>query len=285
MGEDGCDILPSEAGIIHIGLLALGHLPQNAPEQGVFYIIYMYFYELLKRPVAFHPALARLFGGVNEALLWQQIYYWSDKGGREDGWIYKTKEELEIETTLTRKQQDLARKKLETLGVLETKLMKANGAPTLHYRIDAGLVLKLLSDSPQRDYSISTKGTNPLYTESTTNTSEQSSRISEDVDDDDTTLVACDDWGEELSAKKKKDTSYRKVFVAMGGPNYPLAWNTNRTEIQAAKNLLAERGLQKVKEAVKWWRQHKDEQFCPDLSTPYSLDNKWDKALNFKYRD
>lgn len=117
-------------------------------------------------------------------------------------------------------------------------------------------------------------------------TSEQSSQeLDSSLDDQEETVVPCDDWGEEITPRKKKDTSYRKVFVAIGGTNYPLAWNTNTTQIQAAKNLLAERGLDSVKKAVKWFKDHKDEQFCPQLSTPWEMDNKWDKALDFKYRD
>lgn len=128
--------------------------------------------------------------------------------------------------------------------------------------------------------------TNNIHLEQHPHTSEQSSQMSENLDED-TTLVACDDWGEEFNPRKsaKKDTTYRKVFAAVGGVNYPLAWNTNRTQIQAAKNLLQEHGLDKVKKAMKWYKEHKDEPFCPQLSTPHDLDNKWHKALDFKYRD
>lgn len=90
---------------------------------------------LLSKPIAFHPDLARLFNSMEAAIYWQQLFYWSDKGKRSDGFVFKTKEEIEEETTLTRFQQDKIRRKLEKDGYLETKLIKANGAPTLHYRI------------------------------------------------------------------------------------------------------------------------------------------------------
>ena len=122
---------------------------------------------LLQRPVAFHPALARLFGGIPEAIYWQQLHYWSDKGKRPDGYIYKTKEEIEEETTLTREQQDRVRKKLEELGFLETKLMKANNAPTLHYKVNARLVEKTLLESCESHYSDSCESHYSI-TESTT---------------------------------------------------------------------------------------------------------------------
>lgn len=122
--------------------------------------------ELLKRPIAFHPVLSRAFGGINEAILWQQLHYWKDKGKRKDGFIYKTKEKIEEETTLSSYQQDRARKKLQELGVLETKLIKANGAPTLHYKVHIGMVENLIMDykeTKESDY----KETKESITEST----------------------------------------------------------------------------------------------------------------------
>ena len=47
---------------------------------------------LADRPIAFNPALARAFGGVYEALLFQQLAYWSDKGDDPE-WIHKTRDE------------------------------------------------------------------------------------------------------------------------------------------------------------------------------------------------
>lgn len=97
----------------------------------------------LEKPIAFHPQLARVLGGIEEAIYFQQLYYWSDKGNREDGFIYKTKAEIEEETTLTRRQQDRIRRKLKAIGILEEKLIKANGSPTLHYKLNIEIVQKL----------------------------------------------------------------------------------------------------------------------------------------------
>jgi hypothetical protein len=88
------------------------------------------------RPIAFLPSLAKVLGGIPEAIYLQQLYYWSDKGIREDGFVYKSKTEIENETTLTRDQQDRVRLKLTKRGILEVKKEKANGTPTLHYKIN-----------------------------------------------------------------------------------------------------------------------------------------------------
>jgi hypothetical protein len=73
---------------------------------------------LSDRPIAFHPELARAFGGINEALFVQQIAYWSDKGDDPE-WIYKSQVELEAETCLSAYQQKQARDHLKRLGVLQ----------------------------------------------------------------------------------------------------------------------------------------------------------------------
>ena len=124
----------------------------------------------LEKPVAFFPQLARLFGDIETAIYFQQLYYWSDKGSRNDEFIYKTKEEIEEETTLTRSQQDRSRKKLELMKVLETKLLKANGTPTIHYKIDFRLVGNLLMEKQETYQSISRKLTNPITENTTENT-------------------------------------------------------------------------------------------------------------------
>ena len=110
-------------------------------------------YEVLRtllsdRPIAFHPMLSRLFGGIGEALLFQQIAYWSGKGDDPE-WIYKTQAELEEETTLSRYQQEQARAKLRKLGILEeTK----RGLPAkLYYRIHWPAVFALLESSAAKD--------------------------------------------------------------------------------------------------------------------------------------
>lgn len=114
------------------------------------------------KPIAFNPILAKVLGGINNALLYQQLFYWCDKGSREDGWFYKTKEDIEEETCLSRYQQDSARNYLVKLGVIKTKIKKANGAPTIHYKLDDicfGKVENLLmekretSDSEKRETS------------------------------------------------------------------------------------------------------------------------------------
>ena len=98
--------------------------------------------EFLKRPIAYHPIIAKAFGSAKLAILWSQIYYWSDKTKNKDGWIYKTQKDIYDETGLARKEQETARKIGNKLGVMESKRM---GSPcTVHFRINMAKVCDMI---------------------------------------------------------------------------------------------------------------------------------------------
>lgn len=75
--------------------------------------------QLLDRPIAFHRCFVDLCG-VNGAIFLSQCIYWSKRlsSGR-GGWFYKTQEDWEDETGLTRREQENARKRLKHFGILE----------------------------------------------------------------------------------------------------------------------------------------------------------------------
>ena len=69
------------------------------------------------RPIAYYPKLAKPLGGVNASILFSHFFYWHDKTQHELG-IYRTAEEIEIETGLSVQEQRTARAKLRERGVL-----------------------------------------------------------------------------------------------------------------------------------------------------------------------
>lgn len=75
-------------------------------------------------------------GDLTTAILLNQIVFYSDKSSRKDGFFYKTYDEWEREICLTKRQVSYSTEKLKALGVVETKIKKANGAPTVHYKLD-----------------------------------------------------------------------------------------------------------------------------------------------------
>ena len=97
---------------------------------------------LADRPIAYHPDIARVAGGVKAGIFLSQLLYWSDKGKRGDGYIWKTQEELEDETALTRREQESARKILKSKGLIDEKLQ---GIPAkLYYKINTDILYDLL---------------------------------------------------------------------------------------------------------------------------------------------
>ncbi|MFM6249787.1 MAG: hypothetical protein ACKPEQ_11690 [Dolichospermum sp.] len=98
--------------------------------------------KVLSRPIAFHRIFAVIGGGATEGLFLSQAYYWSKHTKDAQGWFYKTGEEWEEETCLTRREQETARKALRKLGILE-EIRK--GLPRkVFYRINRDVLYQVI---------------------------------------------------------------------------------------------------------------------------------------------
>ncbi len=104
--------------------------------------------QLLDRPIAYNPALAKLRAGKVKsgpvaAVFLSQMLYWHNRMGGE--WMYKTQADITSETALTRDEQETARKRLVSLGVLAEE---RRGVPaTMHYRINVDRLEALLLEA------------------------------------------------------------------------------------------------------------------------------------------
>jgi uncharacterized phage protein (TIGR02220 family) len=111
-------------------------------------------------------------GDLTSAVLLNQIVFYSDKSKRTDGYFYKTYKEWEEEVCLTERQVRLAVGKLKDKGIIETKLMKANGSPTVHYKLHfdklAESILTLCQIPMQQNVSIQPNNMSESLTENTT---------------------------------------------------------------------------------------------------------------------
>jgi hypothetical protein len=76
--------------------------------------------------------------GPKGAILISQLFYWKGKQQDPDGWIYKTKFELEEETGLARWEQDTCTSELKKKGILETRYDRLDHR--LYYRIQKDVV-------------------------------------------------------------------------------------------------------------------------------------------------
>ncbi|MGP3012550.1 hypothetical protein ACTVM0_16560 [Serratia marcescens] len=95
-------------------------------------------------PVAYYPGLVKHMGSVNAVVLFCQFFYWTGKETSELG-IYKTTEEIEVETGLTYEEQLNARKKLKRRGVLvETNKRLEH---KIYYRIDTDKLDEILAQA------------------------------------------------------------------------------------------------------------------------------------------
>lgn len=74
---------------------------------------------MLDRPIAFQRSFVHLGAGITGALMLSQAVYWANRGSDDDGWFFKTQVEWEDETGLSRTEQETARKKLLSLGLME----------------------------------------------------------------------------------------------------------------------------------------------------------------------
>jgi hypothetical protein len=88
---------------------------------------------LPNRVVGYSPDLARAVGGATIGLFLSQLLFLSDKGVNPDGWIYKSEAEMGQETGLSKREQQTARRKLLSLGVIV--IMRGGWKNTYHFKV------------------------------------------------------------------------------------------------------------------------------------------------------
>jgi hypothetical protein len=88
---------------------------------------------LPNRTVGYSPDLARIVGGATIGLFFSQLLYLSDKGHNPEGWVYKSEAEMGQETGLTKREQQTARRKLLSLGVIA--IMRGGFRNTYHFKV------------------------------------------------------------------------------------------------------------------------------------------------------
>jgi nicotinamide mononucleotide adenylyltransferase len=88
---------------------------------------------LPNRIIGYSPDLARAVGGATIGLFLNQLLFLSDKGHNPDGWVYKSEAEMGRETGLTKREQQTARRKLLSLGVIT--IMRGGWKNTYHFKV------------------------------------------------------------------------------------------------------------------------------------------------------
>lgn len=106
---------------------------------------------LMKRPIAFQRIFKTITGTTNAALFLSQAWYWKDKANitinKKPGWFYKSAQEWEEETGLTRREQENARRICREMGLIEERLKRANKHATRHYWVNTKLIYEMVNDA------------------------------------------------------------------------------------------------------------------------------------------
>jgi hypothetical protein len=108
---------------------------------------------LPNRVVGYSPDLARAVGGATIGLFLSQLLFLSDKGADPNGWIYKSEVEMGRETGLAKREQQTARRKLLSLGVIAIE--RRGFKFTYHFRIVWERLYQVIAQS-QRTQNVST---------------------------------------------------------------------------------------------------------------------------------
>lgn len=89
--------------------------------------------------IVIHRAFVKFTGGLEPALLLNQLLYWTPKSrltlDDKTGWIARSDQEWADELMLSQYAVRQARATLEKMDVLETTLRKFGGVPKVHYRL------------------------------------------------------------------------------------------------------------------------------------------------------
>lgn len=142
-----------------------------------------------KRTINIPVLYLELLEDYNTAVILNQLIYWSDRSNRTDGYFFKSYKEWAEEVFLSQYQVKKAIDKLKKLDLVETKLKKSYGSPTLHYKVDMEEISKwiikkldnrisrnLINDYEETSYSL-TKNTTENTTENTTQHTENNFKV------------------------------------------------------------------------------------------------------------
>ncbi|MBA3868046.1 MAG: hypothetical protein H0X30_02735 [Anaerolineae bacterium] len=91
--------------------------------------------------------IAKVIGDQNAGLMAVRLLHWFPRAKKVGGWVYKSWRDWNAECNLSQAQVKRVHGKgfLEKLGI-ERAIMKANGTPTVHYRLDENQLVQRLAE-------------------------------------------------------------------------------------------------------------------------------------------
>jgi hypothetical protein len=136
---------------------------------------------LPNRVVGYSPHLARIVGGATIGLFLSQLLFLSDKGANPEGWVYKSEQEMGRETGLTKREQQTARRKLLSLGVIT--IMRGGWKNTYHFKVIWEKLYQVITGSqrPQTDAAEKSEQQQTVPTEPVQNVATQPAQWQQNV--------------------------------------------------------------------------------------------------------
>jgi hypothetical protein len=91
--------------------------------------------------------IAKVIGDQNAGLMAVRLLHWFPRAKKVGGWVYKSWRDWNAECNLSQAQVKRVHGKqlLESIGI-ERTIMKANGTPTVHYRLDENRLVQRLAE-------------------------------------------------------------------------------------------------------------------------------------------
>jgi len=138
------------------------------------------------RVIAYRPQVANFLGSIEAAIYHQQLSYWQGKAKSEDGFFYKSANEIYDETFITEKQQRRCRAQLVKMGWIEVEKRMANGHPTYHFKVNLR-TFTMLAPIGKRPVPIGKKASsitvdyNSIYKHSENTDDEATKKLIEDI--------------------------------------------------------------------------------------------------------
>lgn len=174
--------------------------------------------------IAVPRVLVKLTGDWNLAAMLSQLIYWSDKGSRSDGYIFKAAYDWGVELGVS----PYMVKCFNRLPYVKTKIMQANGAPTTHYKLDFDMFIDALLVACNNVESDSVKSTN-RFDESDESLTKITVKTTKDINDTSTN-----------QKRKIPDTPHAKMVEALRvvtGLDMKIKSNAGRI-VRASKELV-----------------------------------------------
>lgn len=188
-----------------------------------------------KNLLAIPREIIRFTGDLESGVFLAQLIYWTDKGSRKDGFIYKTLKEWQDEIFISEYSLRKIRKNLEGMGILETKVKKANGNPTLHYRINQKVFVNRFLRFQRKETSITKEGT----------------LVSEDSITYTTAEITNINYNNQNGRTSDDDPTYEKEYVIKARPSISYYLNTYRRYMGASHPKLKKNQIERISIAFK----------------------------------